>query len=200
MSNIYYIYAYIRSSNETPYYIGKGKGNRAWKYHGKIGVPKDKSRIVIMESGLTEIGALALERRYIRWYGREDSSNGILLNSTDGGDGASGYKHSESFKEKMRNLPGYWKSKSIPKEAKQKMSESKLGKKRPTFTEEHRKKLSEANKNQIPWNLGKSLSIETRKKMSGSKKGKSKAPLSQDHRKKISESMQRYRANKSTSN
>ena len=105
----YYIYAYIRSNDTqtakagTPWYIGKGYGNRAWgKHHFKI--PVDKSLIIIMESNLTEIGALALERRYIRWFGRKDLKTGILRNQTDGGEGGTNTKRSieENLKHSIR--------------------------------------------------------------------------------------------------
>ena len=83
---IYYVYAYIRSSNGTPYYIGKGKGNRAYANHQKISVPKDRTKIIFLETNLSEIGAMALERRYISWWGHKHNGTGILLNKLPGGE------------------------------------------------------------------------------------------------------------------
>jgi hypothetical protein len=100
--NIYYVYAYLRKSNNQPYYIGKGKGDRAYKGKHSVSIPKDLSKIVILESKLTDLGACAIERRMIKWYGRKDLETGILLNKTDGGDGSAGAILSEETKQKIR--------------------------------------------------------------------------------------------------
>jgi hypothetical protein len=91
MTNIYYVYAYLREDG-TPYYIGKGKGKRYKGLHA-VPIPPNLERIVFLEKNLTEVGALAIERRMIEWYGRVSKKTGILLNISKGGEaGAVGPK------------------------------------------------------------------------------------------------------------
>ena len=144
----YYVYAYLRDDG-TPYYIGKGKNKRAWSKGRKDTVypPRDHSKIVFLESNLTNIGALALERRYIRWYGRKNQGTGILRNGTDGGEGGNGHipsnetkdKHSSIMKERINNgtynYPGLTlKGKKQPKEQVEKRMKAHIGAKRSEET------------------------------------------------------------------
>jgi hypothetical protein len=146
MSSIYstnfYVYAYLRNDG-TPYYIGKGTGDRAWnKNH--FSKPSDKSRIILVEQNLTEIGAFAIERKLIRWYGRKDIGTGILRNLSNGGEGPSGAKRSEETRKKIsegqKGIKNHNYGKSPSYEYRQKISKAMIGIKR---TEETKRKLKE---------------------------------------------------------
>jgi hypothetical protein len=91
MKKDFYTYAYLRKDG-TPYYIGKGKGNRAYhKNKNEIKVPP-RERVVILKKGLTEEEAYKHEVYLIFVLGRKNIGTGILRNLTDGGEGTSGKK------------------------------------------------------------------------------------------------------------
>ena len=174
----YYTYAYLREDG-TPYYIGKGKGRRAYKLSGRrVKPPEDKGRILILKQDLTEEEAFRHEIYMIDVFGRKDLGTGILRNLTSGGEGSSGFSD-----EARRKKSEAQKGKIFSDETKRKLSEAR---KRRIFSDETRRKLSEAGKGRIP-------SDETRRKLSEAGKGRI---FSDETRRKISEAKKRYYANR----
>ena len=159
---IYYVYAYLRSQDSrtapagTPYYIGYGKGQRAYNKH-RIPVPKDKSKIVFLHENLYENQAKGLEIQEIYRYGRKDLGTGILTNLTNGGEGVSGMIHSENTKkimsEKKSGENNHFYGKTHSENTKKNMSIAKKGKPAPgnhrgkKHSEEAKLKISEYNIN-----------------------------------------------------
>ena len=179
-AEMYYTYAYLREDG-TPYYVGKGKGDRAYRKVGKpCATPKDKSKIIYLKTNLTEEQSFNHEKYMIFILGRKDLGTGILLNKSDGGEGASGCIPSEetrrkrSAKMKGENNPLYGKrgkdspryGKKHTQETKDKIRKSLQGN---VISEETRIKISEKNKlNRLgeknPF-YGRKHSEETKQKM-----------------------------------
>lgn len=127
--NIYYVYAYLRESDNTPYYIGKGKYNRAYNKNHSVSVPNDRSKIIFIAEQLSNEDACLIEKETIQKYGRKDIGTGILHNRTDGGEGAPGHKQSIDHIEKKR-------------QANRKPRPSMQGRK---WSDEHRAAISRGN-------------------------------------------------------
>lgn len=94
------------------------------------------------------------------------------FNFTKGGDGISGYNHSEETKRKIGEAS---KGRKHSEETKRKLREVNKGEKNPNYgkhpTLETRKKISKANSGKNHPNYGKHLPKETRSKISESHKG-----------------------------
>lgn len=181
----------------TPYYIGKGKGNRAYtKRRTEISKPDDVSRIQIVAHNLTETEAHLLEMKLIAYYGRKDIGTGILRNLTNGGDGASGRRMTQQLKNKIISANT---GKPRTRETKAKISAANTGKQ---HTEETKKRIAKVNSEKWTDEMkverskqltGRKLSEETKLKMSMAKKGRPAhnkgKTISEETKKKISDAM-----------
>jgi len=132
---MFYTYAHYTPEGNL-FYIGKGQRNRAYKLNrrnskwknivAKYGTPK----IEILSRWGTESEALDHEKFLIACF-KDLGFN--LCNLTDGGEGISGYKHTEKTKEKVKNFhtgKAWCKGRKMPEDQKQKISISLLGNKR----------------------------------------------------------------------
>lgn len=108
--NNYYVYFHINPLKNEIFYVGKGKGKRAFEKGSRRGdywnrvVKKYGYIIDIVEDNLTEQEAFEREMFYIKKIGRKDLGLGTLINMTDGGEGTSGCKKdNEGDKNPMYN-------------------------------------------------------------------------------------------------
>lgn len=187
----FYVYLW-RQANGQPFYVGKGKGKRAYDVYDR----SDEFKAVYAKGGCTveivdwfihESQALAYEVELIELYGRRDHG-GVLVNKTDGGDGCVGHIKSAETIEK-------WRAKNVGRKRSadvgRRISEAKMG---HTHSDETRAKLSEAHKKRFEdpaerermRQVALSMSAESKAKMSASQKRRLEDPL---ERLKLSELM-----------
>lgn len=95
----FYVYEHWRPDTGLPFYVGKGKGNRAFgfkrrgRYHKYICAKLKRlgfnAEVRVVFTYLDEATAFVLEKAQINYW---RSHNIKLANLTDGGEGAAGYK------------------------------------------------------------------------------------------------------------
>jgi len=141
----HYVYIHYKQDTKEPFYIGKGNKKR---YKQTTGRSEYWKRIVNKYGFYSEIHsyyetheeALIKEIELIKEY-KELGFN--LCNLSEGGDGITGYKHTNTAKEKISLS---FKNKPLSEEHKKKISESKKGIATVVFTQEIKDKLSKALK------------------------------------------------------
>lgn len=169
----FYVYIHSRLSSGEPFYVGKGRGNRAHSHasrnpHWKNIVRKeDGCHVNLIAHDLDEEFALLLEVETIDKLRRIGAN---LANITSGGEGVSGLVHTKESRLKMSSS---LKGRKLSKEHVAKCIKAKMG---HIVSDETRKKLSSIHS-------GRKMTEEQRLKLSLSKRG---SRLSDSHKKAIS--------------
>lgn len=156
----FYVYEHIRSDTGAVFYVGKGRGRRAWRLaernqmHRRVvaKLARDGGSVEVrfVRTELPEPCALTLERLRIAAL---RAANVRLVNLTDGGEGSTGYKPTT---ETLRLMAEVQRGKKRTAETKALLSAAATGRR---HTDETKRKLSEARAKQT-------FSEETRAKLS----------------------------------
>ena len=172
--SVFYVYEHWRLYRDECFYVGKGKGDRAYRMRGrnlhhraimdKLSREGSGMEVRMVATGLSENEAFSLEIERISFW-RELGID--LANHTNGGDGISGLKMSLEAKAKMsaakKGKPGNvtMLGRKHSDETKAKMSAAHKGVKK---SPDHAAKVGLRHK-------GKIASLETRAKLSAAKTG-----------------------------
>jgi hypothetical protein len=147
----FYVYEHRKATTGEVFYVGKGKGGRAWQRscrnsHWDRTAKKHGVLVCVLISGLQEWAAHEIEMQQIALHGRLNDGFGPLVNKTDGGEGTSGAYPGPETRAKISKA-GLGKKRSI--ETRQAISLALKGKPK---SEQHRAALSElkAGKKQGP--------------------------------------------------
>jgi hypothetical protein len=131
----YYVYTHLNPQTKEVFYVGIGKGNRAWnQWAGRNKfwenyVNKHGFEVEIIAENLTRNQAGKIEIELIAHLGRRQiDEGGTLVNRSSGGDGGSGgYTHTEEWKRQHSERQIGKKKKPLSKEAKEKISKALKG-------------------------------------------------------------------------
>lgn len=146
---MFYTYCHTRNDTNKIFYIGKGIKNRSTSKkdrntHWKNIVKKHGFKAEILAYWKTEQEALSHEILLISCF---KNMGYALANKTNGGEGVSGFKHSEQIKKhisaKMKGKISARKGKNITEEHKAKIGLANTGK---THSKETKQKMSELAK------------------------------------------------------
>ena len=108
---MFYAYLWLRKDG-TPYYVGKGCGDRAFITHNHaVACPSEVFRILV-QNYASEAEAFEAEKFLISFYGRIDLRTGCLRNRTEGGEGVAGLirtdDHSRKISEAKKGIAPKW--------------------------------------------------------------------------------------------